>query len=533
MPRATELTEFLNQYFRNSRRKPGETINSYVTRKTEIYMRARQALRRLKPHQEAQGTTARNATSTTHLAYGSRRSSWTSEAEGQTAEAATAEEEHGEETEPEDPWRSWRSSWGGQPPYWTSWQWQGNAWSWTSGAPWNTDDGASWTTGSSWGGSQPRSTDGANDADQLLPDWVQGWYLLQDAGLTAGERNMIYTALKGEFSMNRVAQELRNQWPEHEIKRHDQQHRASGFLGQVDDISDDEADTNVSFNDEELNEEGQALMAETEDQAAEALAVIQRAKKTLKEARARQHNVRISRKYYRGGPPSGGGASSSGSRDDSHITCLRCGRTGHRAANCDQPPTFQKKEDAPFVCFAQAETATPDPQAWATGLSTSDAVAQGMGVLDGGATKTLGSVQAIEHLMAKNQAKHGSDGVAGVDLENRPVFGFADSGEAQCLSTVQLQISAAGQPGRLQIHALDKGGGPILISIATLRSLKAILDFENDLLVLRALSTKRVIPLQRSATGHQLIDLTSDLFKESHEAVTDIPDLKHYIDRSG
>ena len=100
---------------------------------------------------------------------------------------------------------------------------------------------------------------------------------------------MIYTALKGEFSMNRVAQELRNQWPEHEIKRHDQQHRASGFLGQVDEISDDEEDTNVSFQDQELSEEGQALLAEHEDQAAEALAVIQRAKKTLKEAAQHPH----------------------------------------------------------------------------------------------------------------------------------------------------------------------------------------------------------------------------------------------------
>ena len=368
-PQVTELTEYLNQYFRNSRRKPGETINSYVTRKTEIYMRARQALRRLKPHQEAQVTNARTTPSVT--APPSRRMSWTSETEGATAEGATEEVDAPEQEEPEDPWRSWRGSWGNTQSQWNNWQWQSNSWSWAYSMPWYNGDRTSWATSSNGSWSQPATQADTSGTDQLLPDWVQGWYLLQDAGLTAGERNMIYTALKGEFSMNRVAQELRNQWPEHEIKRHDQQHRASGFLGQVDEISDDEEDNNVSFPDQELSDEGQALLAEHEDQAADALAVIQQAKKTLKEARAKQHSIRMSRKYYRSGPSStsGGSSSNAGSRDDSHITCLRCGRTGHRAANCDQPPTFQKREAAPFVCYAQAEAEDPEPQAWATGLA--------------------------------------------------------------------------------------------------------------------------------------------------------------------
>jgi hypothetical protein len=55
-----------------------------------------------------------------------------------------------------------------------------------------------------------------------------------------------------------------------------------------------------------------------------------------------------------------------------------------------------------------------------------------------------------------------------------------------CISTAQLKIKANEKPGTLQIHALNQGQGPILISIDTLRKLKAVIDFSEDLMVLRA-----------------------------------------------
>ncbi|CAE7244231.1 unnamed protein product [Symbiodinium sp. CCMP2592] len=113
------------------------------------------------------------------------------------------------------------------------------------------------------------------------------------------------------------------------------------------------------------------------------------------------------------------------------------------------------------------------------GPTTSEAVKNGFGVIDGGATRTLGSVQAIEAVMQRNAQKRGSTGVKAVDLENKPVFGFADSGEAQCVSTIDLGLQANGQGGHLRIHALDKGSGPILVSVATLRALGAIIDFSS------------------------------------------------------
>ena len=164
-PQVTELTDNLNQYFRNSRRKRGETINSYVTRKTEIYMRARQALHRLKPHQEAQVTKARTTPSSAP-APSSRRSSWTSEAEGATAEVAT------EEADPQNR-RSLRihggagGSWDNSQSQWNSRQWQSNAWSLAYSMPWYSGDRTSWASSSNGSWNQPTAHAGAFESDQL------------------------------------------------------------------------------------------------------------------------------------------------------------------------------------------------------------------------------------------------------------------------------------------------------------------------------------------------------------------------------
>jgi hypothetical protein len=52
LPQMPELTDHLSRYFRQSRRKKGETMNEYVTRKSDLYARARQGLHRVMSHYE-------------------------------------------------------------------------------------------------------------------------------------------------------------------------------------------------------------------------------------------------------------------------------------------------------------------------------------------------------------------------------------------------------------------------------------------------------------------------------------------------
>ena len=426
-PQISELSEFLNKYFKHSRRRPQETINDYVTRKCEVYLRAQQALRRVAPHHGPPRPEAaarpESSTSWTPWWSGSRRSSLDSSDYGNTearpevwSAAPTAADTHGAEAAEEqeredDPSGSWDNN---QSHYW------GNHWSYyhqTRGYWGNSSYEPWWSSSSSWRqqDAYDRKADQGGSMPELLPDYVQGWYLLQDAGLTTHERNVVQTALQGDFSLQRVAQELRNQWSGADLLKRESGHRQSGYLGEHMDYEpddNDEEDPDHLENYEALDPESRAEWDAQEDEAQSAMAAMYQAKRTLREARARQHDVRLSRQYYRGGRGNGRGRGAShGNKDDSGMTCLRCGRQGHRVANCPQPPTSQSAQattgpeaTSSFICYSDHQAPGAGDQALGV-TTTSDAVHQGKAVLDGGATRTLASIEAMEAIMRINQDK--------------------------------------------------------------------------------------------------------------------------------
>eukprot|EP00435_Cladocopium_sp_Y103_P052136 s512_g16.t1 len=130
--------------------------------------------------------------------------------------------------------------------------------------------------------------------------------------------------------------------------------------------------------------------------------------------------------------------------------------------------------------------------------------------------------------MEVNEKKYGETRVKEVNVDDQPTFGFGNSSRDTCVSTTKMRISANQQPGLLKIHALDKGQGPILISVDTLRSLGAVIDFENDLAVFRNLDKNKVIPLERSASGHQLISLSDDLYRNARNCNSPVPSLAEF-----
>ena len=50
LPQLPEMTELLTRYFKQGRRRRGEMMNEYITRKMEVYARARQSMGRLLKH---------------------------------------------------------------------------------------------------------------------------------------------------------------------------------------------------------------------------------------------------------------------------------------------------------------------------------------------------------------------------------------------------------------------------------------------------------------------------------------------------
>ncbi|OLP81268.1 hypothetical protein AK812_SmicGene38219 [Symbiodinium microadriaticum] len=486
-PRIVEVTEHLNRYFKASRRKSGETINEYLARKNEIYLRAQQALQRVLPHQATKTRSETGPSAASYQGNGSATWSRRTSMESQTEEADRAPDTEST-TDPSTRATAWADE-----------AWQSNSsygvWSWNGSwqAPWY------WDAWSTWDWKARPSGEEQMPLPELLPDFVQGWILLHDANLDQQERNLIQTAAGDNYSVASISQALRAQFPEGDLRRRDQGRRHQGLLGEWEgeDGADGEdyMDTEFGFRAEEsLTEEGYAMWTAAQDEMEGALAALQGARRTLK----------------------------------------NCPNAPKATANVTQ-------EEAPFVMYANtmeehSSMYVEDPKAEAAWSaqdlqSTAEAVDQGKCVIDSGATKSLGSIYALAKLMANNLATKGSAAVQQVDHENRPVFGFGNSSSDRCISTVTMALEAQGQPGRMQIHALNRGRGPVLLSIDALRKMGAQIDFANDLMILSKLSRRKVIHLERSTTGHQVLSLAHDLYSNATEVDRDVPLLSDFLSK--
>ncbi|CAE7558775.1 unnamed protein product, partial [Symbiodinium necroappetens] len=131
-PQVSDLTEHLSKFFKGSRRRNNEDINSYIARKSEIYLRACQALQRVNPlqTQRTPGSQEGSTTSWTPTWNSSRRSSYD---HGQAEEDADDAGDAGVTASTTATEETSRNAW-------NSYQWNYGYYSWNN--PW-------WS--SSWG----------------------------------------------------------------------------------------------------------------------------------------------------------------------------------------------------------------------------------------------------------------------------------------------------------------------------------------------------------------------------------------------
>ncbi len=533
-PALPEIANQLKVYFKTLRRRRGEAMSAFCVRHREEHTRTCKALTRVMREQktlQSQGKAAwhsgRRASRSTQLTSDAvstagpssrggdsvRRQQPLHDAEhGEQGEGAQEEDQAGEGTQhyDEEDWHQWWSE-----DYW--WWW------------WPPED---FEQTSSMGDSE----DDEEDFIEILPDVIKGWLLLEKAGLDHMERNLVQSEVRGDFPLQAVENSLRSHFTDDAIKKKDGEARHAMFGDEDGDEDYIPWEEDESFY-EDMTEEAVALYQQAKEEEHEAWAMIQQGRQTLKEARSKQHDVKMGRRYDDfGGKKSGKGSgknnSGKGSGSRTYGPCARCGR-GHDTQYCpkkkeETAKNFEAEEHSEYIYGCQAIEDRGKAFCWTNlekdALSTSDVVKGGYGVLDGGATKTMASVAAIECLQNISRERD-LPGITKVDMDERPTFGFANSDRNQCVSTCYFKIPTAEQEMSLKIHALDQGQAPVLISVDSLRKMGAVVDFSTDEVVFTKINPNKLVKMSRSAAGHQLIPLTADFMEQGvqlSQAVTSL-----------
>ena len=101
---------------------------------------------------------------------------------------------------------------------------------------------------------------------------------------------------------------------------------------------------------------------------------------------------------------------------------------------------------------------------------------QCMGIIDSGATASLGSMEAL----ALQNIEQSGDSKIHLDLDKRPVFKFGNGMSIACVSTAQVQMQAGPKNGSMEVHIHDSPQQPVLVSRKALKSLGAVIDFEAN-----------------------------------------------------
>jgi len=150
---------------------------------------------------------------------------------------------------------------------------------------------------------------------------------------------------------------------------------------------------------------------------------------------------------------------------------------------------------------------------WA--LSTLRDEARGKMVIDCGATRSLGSILALEDLAAINQQKS-EPATIKVDPADNSSFKFGSGATKQTSSRASLGIVAAGRAGHVKMYALDteKKYVPMLGSMEVLMASSAVIDFRRGVALVTELDPDRVTRLERLSSNHLAFDLTRDIYED-------------------
>lgn len=283
-----------------------------------------------------------------------------------------------------------------------------------------------------------------------------------------------------------------------------------------------------------MNYEEKAEYSFVTKEVEEAYQAYQGARRTLKDARERQTMMRKNRSFYpskREGPPHQ-------KNEETFKRCFKCGSTKHLARECpDRDAPSGKSGPSANLVFSAFSTIEPKASVFDVHLGAEDIdnqtalvlnslTGEGKAIIDGGATSSVGSLEALEQIGRLNWEKYRDDGIQ-VHPGERPSFKFGNNGKTTCLSTATLAVPLGGQVGQMKVAVHDIPGQPVLLSISSLRALGAVIDFDKDEMIMKRVDPQAIVQLERASNGHQVFPLTEDCWstaKRRHKAFTSFQD---------
>ena len=497
-PSLVEASRHVMKFFYNLQRGRGETMTEWCARHAEALWEASTALRKVQ--REYEGKDVKTTPASSERGRDSWRewgsSSLTSRDDGPFRDDGrlAEEEEVGSEHPPGPDWQADNG-----------WTWQESAHSWWERSSWKS---AAYEPPETWDTSE----------DIFIPEFLAGFLLLHRSGLEPNEKSNILGTIRGEFSTMTVGRALREQWSDADLAKRDRQ-KASALLAEEDD-----QDAYVLEEEDEIflasaNSETQAAYQAEQDRVDEALEAIRVHKATLKEARWNQKQMRLNRNFFPNKPYQKGTSKGKGK-----IQRFKCGGP-HYQDQCPQLAQSAKVADeAAEIAFGAYEVEEPYGQvpehpeghedyagcAAQQAHVASEVLEQCMGIIDSGATASLGSIDALETVVRHNLENKG-EALVDVDLERRPVFKFGNGMTKACVSTAKLQVGADDKLGSMEVHVHDTPKQPVLISKKALKALGAIIDFGENQVIYRHVNDKVVVPLKEAENGHLLMPLTGNI----------------------